>query len=334
MALINKILNIFLPIVTFSLLVVFMPISILFSLFGFIRNSKESDKVSGKVVIITGSSSGIGEVSEFLPVFSKSMIKSFGQWLKKINIYKFYNFIIVKHLAYEYARRGAYLTLVARREDRLRLVANRCRRLGSPDVAVVRGDVSVIEDCKRFIEETISRFGRLDHLVNNAGIAEAKFFEDYLQISDVLPIMNTNFWGPVYTTHFAIPHLKKTKGKIVAVASPAGWSGVPRMSIYAASKAAMINFYETLRIELGPEIGVTIVFPGLVENENTNPDLLAEKQDWSQVVAIESATECAKAVVNGICRGKTFLAEPSWVRVLFWLSILCPELLISKPKRN
>ncbi|KAL0645973.1 hypothetical protein Bca4012_044264 [Brassica carinata] len=282
-----------------------MPISILFSLFGFIRNSKESDKVSGKVVIITGSSSGIGE-----------------------------------HLAYEYARRGAYLTLVARREDRLRLVANRCRRLGSPDVAVVRGDVSVIEDCKRFIEETISRFGRLDHLVNNAGIAEAKFFEDYLQISDVLPIMNTNFWGPVYTTHFAIPHLKKTKGKIVAVASPAGWSGVPRMSIYAvtssslASKAAMINFYETLRIELGPEIGVTIVFPGLVENENTNPDLLAEKQDWSQVVAIESATECAKAVVNGICRGKTFLAEPSWVRVLFWLSILCPELLISKPKRN
>lgn len=123
-------------------------------------------------------------------------------------------------------------------------------------------------------------------------------------------MQNTNFWGPVYTTHFAIPHLKKTKGKIVAVASPAGWSGVPRMSIYAvassssllflffffflvhciflfikydtmlhliqASKAAMIIFYETLRIELGLEIGVTIVFPGLIENGNTNPDLLAE----------------------------------------------------------
>ncbi|KAL0886346.1 hypothetical protein Bca101_010329 [Brassica carinata] len=285
MALINKILNIFLPIVTVSLLVVLMPFSIFFILFGFIRNSKESDKVNGKVVIITGSSSGIGE-----------------------------------HLAYEYARRGAYLTLVARREDRLRLVANRCRRLGSPDVAVVPGDVSVIED--------------FDHLVNNAGIADAKLFEDYSQISDVLPIMNTNFWGPVYTTHFAIPHLKKTKGKIVAVASPAGWSGVPRMSIYAASKAAMIIFYETLRIELGPEIGVTIVFPGLIENRNTNPDLLAEKQDWSQVIAIESAAECAKAVVNGICRGKTFLAEPSWVRVLFWLSNLYPELIISKPKRK
>ncbi|KAL0734307.1 hypothetical protein Bca4012_010517 [Brassica carinata] len=253
MALINKILNIFLPIVTVSLLVVLMPFSIFFILFGFIRNSKESDKVNGKVVIITGSSSGIGE-----------------------------------HLAYEYARRGAYLTLVARREDRLRLVANRCRRLGSPDVAVVPGDVSVIEDCKRFVEETISRFERLDHLVNNAGIADAKLFEDYSQISDVLPIMNTNFWGPVYTTHFAIPHLKKTKGKIVAVASPAGWSGVPRMSIYAvtsssslASKAAMIIFYETLRIELGPEIGVTIVFPGLIENRNTNLDLLAEGEDFS-----------------------------------------------------
>ncbi|BAA96982.1 11-beta-hydroxysteroid dehydrogenase-like [Arabidopsis thaliana] len=299
----NKIFNILLPIVTVSFLLVFMPFSIFFKLLQFIRGCKESEKVNGKVVIITGSSSGIGE-----------------------------------HLAYEYARRGAYLTLVARREDRLQVVADRCRKLGSPDVAVVRGDVSVIKDCKRFVQETISRFGRLDHLVNNAGIAEAKFFEDYSEISDVLPIVNTNFWGPVYATHFAIPHLKKTKGKIIAVASPAGWSGVPRMSIYAASKAAMINFYETLRIELHPEVGVTIVFPGLIENGNTNPDLLAEsllqKQDWSQVVTIESAAECAKAVVNGICRGKTFVAEPSWVRVLFWLSAICPELLISKPKRN
>jgi len=108
------------------------------------------------------------------------------------------------------------LTLVARREDRLQVVADRCRKLGSPDVAVVRGDVSVIKDCKRFVQETISRFGRcelvtiiritniatclkniknitkfisVDHLVNNAGIAEAKFFEDYSEISDVLPIV-------------------------------------------------------------------------------------------------------------------------------------------------
>lgn len=84
MALINKILNIFVPIVTVSLLVVFMPFSIFFRLFSFIRNSKESDKVYGKVVIITGSSSGIGEVSVFFPEFSKSLIKSFGRWLKQI----------------------------------------------------------------------------------------------------------------------------------------------------------------------------------------------------------------------------------------------------------
>lgn len=69
---------------------------------------------------------------------------------------------MVQHLAYEYARRGAYLTLVARREDRLRVVADRCRKLGSPDVAVIRGDVSVMEDCKRFVQETISRFGRCE----------------------------------------------------------------------------------------------------------------------------------------------------------------------------
>jgi len=55
-------------------------------------------------------------------------------------------------------------------------------------------------------------------------------------------LQNTNFWGPVYATHFAIPHLKKTKGKIIAVASPAGWSGVPRMSIYAVNASSSFSF--------------------------------------------------------------------------------------------
>lgn len=67
---------------------------------------------------------------------------------------------IMKHLAYEYARRGACLALVARRERRLVEVANRAYQLGSPDVIVIRADVSKVKDCKRFVDETVSHFGR------------------------------------------------------------------------------------------------------------------------------------------------------------------------------
>ncbi|XP_010525337.1 PREDICTED: 11-beta-hydroxysteroid dehydrogenase-like 4A [Tarenaya hassleriana] len=292
MGLTNKTLNNVLPPFAFLFLLVSSPLLFLFKLFRYVQRCRTAENVAGKVVVITGASSGIGE-----------------------------------HLAYEYARREARLTLVARREDRLKMVANRCRELGSPAVIVTRGDVSLVKDCKRFIEDTVSQFGRLDHLVNNAGTVEAKMFEEYSNISDAHSLMNTNFWGPVYATHFAVPHLKKSKGKIVAVASPAGWSGVPKMSIYAATKAAMINFYETLRMELHPDITITTVFPGLVENGVTDPELIAEARGRHGLVPKQSATECARAVVDGICSGKTSVAEPSWIGVLFWLSTMCPELM-------
>ncbi|CAK7336758.1 unnamed protein product [Dovyalis caffra] len=248
------------------------------------------ERVAGKVVAITGASSGIGE-----------------------------------YLAYEYARRGACLALAARREERLQAVADKAQLLGSPDVIFIPTDVSKVEDCERFINKAVNHFGQLDHLVNNAGIIRIDMFEDCKQISDLVTLMNTNFWGSVHATRFAIPHLRKSKGRIVGISSIAGWCSLPRMSFYCASKAALTSFYETLRAEFGSDIGITIVTPGAVESEMSQGDFITKaKMDF---VPAESTEMCAKAIVDSACRGDRFLVEPSWTRITFLLKVLCPELL-------
>ncbi|KAJ6760972.1 hypothetical protein OIU79_025754 [Salix purpurea] len=242
-------------------------------------------------VLITGASSGIGE-----------------------------------YLAYEYARRGACLALSARREERLRAVADKARELGSPDVLVIATDISKVEDCERFVKEAVNHFGKLDHLVTNAGVAQIDMFEDCKQISDFATSMNTNFWGSVYASHFAIPHLRKSKGRIVGISSIAGWCSMPRTSFYSASKAAITSFYETLRAELGPDIKITIVTPGVVESEMTRGDFVSKGQ--MDFVLAESTERCAKAIVDSACqRRNRYLVEPSWARITFLIKVLCPEVL-------
>ncbi|XP_023889693.1 11-beta-hydroxysteroid dehydrogenase A [Quercus suber] len=263
---------------------------LLFKFLYFLKRSKYSENVAGKVILITGASSGIGE-----------------------------------HVAYEYARRRACLALIARREDRLQEVANRARQLGSPEVIVVPADVSKAEDCKRFVDETVNHFGQLDHLVNNAGVTRIELFEDSIQFSDYASIMDINFWGSIYSTHNAVPHLRKRKGKIVVLASTVAWLAMPRLSFYNASKAALISFFETLRAELGSDIGITIVTPGLIKSEMSEATKLSKaKATW---ILVKSTEGCAKAIVASACRGDMYLTEPSWMKVMFWMKIMCPEVL-------
>ncbi|KAM4107704.1 hypothetical protein ACB094_04G166600 [Castanea mollissima] len=236
MDLLQKLLDIvLLPLTLTAILFLLPPFLFLKYLFSLKRNIC-SENVANKVVLITGASSGIGE-----------------------------------HIAYEYARRGAILALVARRENRLQIVANKAQELGSPEVIVIRADVSKDEECKHFIDETMNHFGRLDHLVNNAGVSRVDLFEDS---TDIASIMDINFWGSVYSTHYAVPHLRKSKGKIVVISSSAAWLCTPRLSFYSASKAAQICFFESLRAEFGPDIGITIVTPGVTESEMTQGQFL------------------------------------------------------------
>ncbi|PON77241.1 Short-chain dehydrogenase/reductase [Parasponia andersonii] len=119
------------------------------------------------------------------------------------------------------------------------------------------------------------------------------------------------FWGTINGIHFAIQHLKKTRGKIVLISSICGWYPLPTLSIYSASKAAMMNFCEALRTELGSTIGITVVTPGLIETKMTH-----DWRNFKSIMPEESAKSCAKAIVRSACRGDSYLMEPSWLSQL------------------
>ncbi|XP_050377695.1 11-beta-hydroxysteroid dehydrogenase A-like [Argentina anserina] len=301
LSLIHTFLNLSAPPFTFFSLLLLLPPLYFLKLFTSLLSTIFSENVSGKVVLITGASSGIGE-----------------------------------HLAYEYARRGARLALVGRRENALREVVDRAAQCGSPDVIMIGADVSKAEDCKRLVDETINHFGRLDHLVNNAGITACCMLEDCTDITNFRSVMDTNFWGSVYVTHFAAPHLRDCKGRIVAISSVNAWLPVPRMGIYNASKAAVLSMFETLRVELGPEVYITIVTPGYIESEMNKGKYLStegrmtvdqEMRDVQVIIPVERVEDCANAIVNGVCRGQRCLTEPAWYKAIYMWKVFCPELL-------
>ncbi|CDY09733.1 BnaC07g33280D [Brassica napus] len=292
MDMLHIILNILLPPLTIIFLFLFYPIYLFIKLLNCVRKHLCVENVAGKVVLITGASSGIGE-----------------------------------HVAYEYAKKGADLALVARREDRLQIVADTSRKLGSRDVIIIPGDVTKINDCMKFISETISHFGKVDHLINNAGVSQTVLFENFSQIQDANPIMDTNFWGSTYITYYAIPHLRKSKGKIVVIASAAAKIAIPVATIYSASKAALLGFYEALRIELNPDIKVTIVFPGLISTDMTTPEII--KRHGSDFMVSEPVSRCAKAIFQGVCRGEEYVETPSWIKWFFLVKSVCPEVINS-----
>ncbi|KAK9066391.1 hypothetical protein SSX86_013713 [Deinandra increscens subsp. villosa] len=300
MDLVNSFLNLAAPPFTFFTMLLFLPPWIFFKFCLGILRTFFPEVVSGKVVLITGASSGIGE-----------------------------------HLAYEYASRGACLALSARREDRLREVADRCRHIGSPDVIVIRADVSNAHDCKRMVDQTVHHFNRLDHLVNNAGISQMCLLEEANDITNLRPVMDINFWGSVYTTKFAAPHLRNCGGKIIVLSSAASWIPLPRMSLYNASKAALAQFYETMRVEFGSEVKITIVTPGFIESELTQGKFLSHEGkmvvdydardmqvNLSPVGKVEGT---ARAIVKQALRGERYVTEPAWMKMSYVWKVLWPE---------
>jgi short-subunit dehydrogenase len=174
---------------------------------------------------------------------------------------------IGRALALELAVERPKLILAARSHEKLEAVADRCRSLGAAAIAVPT-DVTQRDQCEQFVQRGVEHFGRLDVLVNNAGQLMWSRFDELTNLAVIENILRVNFLGGVYTTHFALPHLEKTRGLIVAMSSIAGLVGVPRLSGYAASKHAIIGFYESLRIELaGTGVDVTIVAPDFTQSE-------------------------------------------------------------------
>jgi short-subunit dehydrogenase len=174
---------------------------------------------------------------------------------------------IGREMALQLARQGARLVLAAREPTKLGEVADACRALGARAVAVPT-DVGDEAQCRALIDRAVGEFGRIDTLVNNAGIGMWARFDEMTDLAPFERIMRVNYLGSVYPTFHALPHLKRTRGRIVSVNSLTGRTGVPTRSGYAASKHACAGFFDSIRIELdGTGVTVTQVFPGFVATE-------------------------------------------------------------------
>ncbi len=170
-------------------------------------------------------------------------------------------------LARQLARDRPMLVLAARRRDALQAVAAQCEAAGATTL-VVPTDVAVEADCRALIAAAVDKFGGIDALVNNAGVSMHANFDEIADTAVYENLMRINLMGSVWPTHAALPHLKASRGLIVAVASLAGLVGVPGRTTYCATKFAQIGFFEALRTELQPQgVDVTIVYPGVVATE-------------------------------------------------------------------
>jgi NAD(P)-dependent dehydrogenase (short-subunit alcohol dehydrogenase family) len=163
-------------------------------------------------------------------------------------------------LARQLAAPGAGLALAARNLGKLDLVSRQCTDKGAKTVAL-RCDVSIEADCKAFIEGTVKALGGLDVLVNNAGVSGHAKFEEVSDFAWYEQMMRVNYFGSLWCTRYALPHLKARRGQLVAVSSLAGKTGIPGRTAYSPTKAAQALFFEALRLSSSPGPASTSRWP-------------------------------------------------------------------------
>lgn len=225
-----------------------------------------------KVAIITGASSGIG--LECARYFSK---------------------------------KGMKLALAARSLDKLNKVVEEIKASGGQAIAI-QTDVTVVKDCERMVDETLKAFGRIDVLVNNAGISMRDLFID-TEIEVFQRLIETNLMSAIYCTKFALPHLLKTKGSVVGVSSIAGYHGLPGRTAYSASKYGLQGFLDALRSE-NRETGlhVLVACPGFTASNIRNSALKGDGTLQKESPRIEEKMmqpdDVARKIYNGIVKRK------------------------------
>jgi short-subunit dehydrogenase len=257
----------------------------------------KSDVFCDQVVIVTGASAGIG-----------------------------------KSLALKLASQGAKLTIAGRRAVRLEDVAAECRLPGG-EVLVIPTDVSDEAQCRLLIEKTIAEFGKLDMLINNAGLAASALFDEFPDLHLFKQTMDVNFYGAVYCTYYALPYLKKTRGRVVAVSSVGGKSAIPYNTPYCSSKYAMHGFYDSLRMELVQHgVSCTVICPWWVVTEfhesqmdkNGVPRGAGGRAIYTKKMM--TSDQCAQIILNSAFkRRREILMGPGTLAV--WIKAFAPGLL-------
>lgn len=184
-----------------------------------------------KVVLITGASSGIGAAC-----------------------------------ALTFAKSSATLSLVGRNLDNLTKIGKQCEKLNHLKTLLIVADITSDSDLEKIVEETVSKYGKIDILINNAGINSVSGAHTSAETYD--RVMTTNLRGTFLLTTKVIPHLLKTKGNVVNISSILSNKPLPIMTPYCMSKAAIDMFTKCTALQLGPKgIRVNAVNPGPVKTE-------------------------------------------------------------------
>lgn len=203
--------------------------------------------------------------------------------------------------AQTFGRAGARVAFTGRDETRLQQTQAQLTQQGIRCLAI-RADVGEEADCQRAVAETVAAFGQLDVLINNAGISMRALFAE-ASVDVIRRLMQTNFFGTVYTTKFALPHVLARRGSIVGISSIAGYRGLPGRTGYSASKFAMNGFLESLRTELQPQgVHVLTACPGFTASNIRNTALAADGSQQGESPRDEASMMSSEEVAGHILR--------------------------------
>ena len=243
----------------------------------------------GKVVIVTGASSGIGEAT-----------------------------------ARQFGREGSRVVLAARRVDKLEALANEIKGMGAgADVLVVQADLSKLEDIQSLIQKTLEKFGRIDVLVNNAGFGRLDWLEKLDPVKDIQGQFDVNVMGVVQTKREALPvMIQQRSGHIIQMCSMAGLVGTPTYTIYSACKHAVHGFSEALRREVKPwGIDVSMVYPGGVSTEfGSHAGIKRKTKATTPKFMLLTAEQVADAVVSLVRRPRAMWIIPWLWTFTMWMN--------------
>jgi short-subunit dehydrogenase len=228
-----------------------------------------------KVVIITGGSSGIG-----------------------------------KALAMEFGNQGSKILITGRNKTELDKTIWELSGKGLT-IAAFQGDVTSEDDNKKMVAEAIRKYGRIDVLINNAGISMRALFED-VDLSVIRKVMDINFYGVLNATKYCLPEIKKNRGSVIGISSIAGFRGLPGRSGYSASKFALNGFLEVLRTELlHSGVHVLTACPGFtssnIRKKSLTKDGTSQGESPRNEDTMMSAEECAVHIYRATVKRKRTL---------------------------
>jgi len=248
-----------------------------------------------KVVIITGATSGIGEACAMV-----------------------------------FGRNGAKIVITGRNQQKLDHTLGQLKSQNIDALAIL-ADAAKESDIQQMAEKTISHFGKIDVLINNAGISMRALFQD-LDLDVFKQVMDTNFYGTVYATKYCLPEILKNKGSIVGISSINGFRGTPARTAYSASKYAMNGFLEALRTEvMNKGVHILVASPGFTASNIRNGALTAHgksqgesPRDESKMMSPESV---AKAILKSTLKRKRDLILTTQGKMAVFLNKWLPSMM-------